>query len=97
MKESILKQKTKKKKITFSLEAADAREVHLVGEFNDWKAGAHPMRNNGKGVWVRPLLLSEGLFEYKFLVDNQWVGDPQNERTCPNCFGTYNSVVNIIA
>ena len=56
MKKSILKQKTKRKKITFSLEAVDAREVHLVGEFNDWKAEAHPMKNDGKGMWVKTLL-----------------------------------------
>jgi 1,4-alpha-glucan branching enzyme len=87
--------KTKKKRITFSLESADAREVHLVGEFNDWNPGAHPMKNDGKGLWVKQLQLSEGMYEYKFWVDNQWVQDPRNERKCPNCFGTWNSIVSV--
>ena len=95
MKKSIPKHKTKRRKITFSLEAVDAKEVHLIGEFNDWKAGAHPMKNDGNGIWVKTMLLPEGKFEYKFLVDNQWVSDPQNERSCPNCFGTQNSIVRV--
>lgn len=93
MKKSISKQKTKRKKVTFLLKAVDAKEVHLVGEFNNWKSGAHPMKNDGNGTWVKQLFLSEGTFEYKFLVDDQWMADPENERACPNCFGTRNSIV----
>ena len=95
MKKSILKQKTRRKKITFSMEAVGAKEVHLVGEFNDWKSRAHPMKNDGNGIWVKQLQLPEGNFEYKFLVDDQWVADPQNERACPNCFGTLNNIVRV--
>ena len=91
-----LKQTTKRKKITFSLEAVDARDVHLVGEFNDWKAGIHPMKNDGDGTWIKPVLLPEGQYEYKYLVDNKWVVDPLNERSCPNCFGTMNNIVNVV-
>jgi 1,4-alpha-glucan branching enzyme len=97
MKNSISKQKTKRKKIMFKLNAVDAKEVHLVGEFNDWKSGAHPMKNDGNGLWIKRLFLSEGKFEYKFLVDNQWVEDPNNERVCYNCFGTRNSIVIVTA
>ena len=78
------------------MEAADAGEVYLVGEFNDWKVGAHPMKNDGKGIWVKALLLPEGKFEYKFVVNKDWVADPQNERSCPNCFGTLNSIVRVV-
>ncbi|MBU1341360.1 MAG: glycogen-binding domain-containing protein [Proteobacteria bacterium] len=88
-------QKIKRKKISFTLEAVDAKEVYLLGEFNNWKHGAHPMKNNGKGRWAKQLQLPEGRFEYKFLVDNQWVADPENEWACPNCFGTRNSIVNV--
>lgn len=83
------------KKVSFSIDAGYAREVYLVGEFNNWKPGVHPMKNNGKGKWKKQLQLSEGTFEYKFLVDNQWVTDPENIQTCPNCFGSQNSVVHV--
>jgi 1,4-alpha-glucan branching enzyme len=88
-------QKIKKEKMSFSLEDVNAKEVYLVGEFNNWKQDAHPMKNNGKGKWAKQVLLSEGTFEYKFLVDNQWMVDPKNKRTCPNCFGTQNSIVSV--
>jgi 1,4-alpha-glucan branching enzyme len=91
-----LKTKSKRRKITFTLEAVNAKEVYLVGEFNNWKVGTHPMKNNGIGKWNKQLLLPEGKFEYKFFVDNQWVADPQNERVCSNCFGTQNSVVSVV-
>ena len=95
MQKGILKPKSKNRKITFTLEADDAKEVYLVGEFNNWKVGTHPMKNNGVGKWKKQLLLPEGKFEYKFLVDNQWVTDPKNERVCTYCFGTLNSVVRV--
>lgn len=95
MKTKISKQPIIKRKITFFFEAADARNVDLVGEFNNWKAGVHPMKKNKNGKWVKPLMLPAGKFEYKFLVDDTWVLDPQNERKCDNCFGTQNNIVNV--
>lgn len=88
-------EKTKRKRISFSLNAAGANEVYLVGDFNGWNTGTHPMKNNGKGKWAKQLLLSEGTFEYKFVVDDRWVADPENMQTCPNCFGTQNSIVHV--
>ena len=87
--------KPKGRKITFSIDAADAKEVHLAGEFNAWNAVGCPMKKDAGGKWKKELSLPPGEFEYKFLVDDQWIADPQNDRTCPNCFGTWNSVINI--
>ena len=84
-----------RKKVTFILNADNAKEVHLVGEFNDWKSGSHPMQNDGNGRWKTTISLPEGQFQYKFLVDNNWVEDPENLRTCTNCFGTVNSILNV--
>jgi type 1 glutamine amidotransferase len=41
-------------------------------------------------------MLPPGTFEYKFLVDGQWVADPRNERVCLNSFGTTNSIVRVV-
>jgi len=57
----------------FSLEVADAREVYIVGDFNDWNTGAHPMKNDGNGTWEKQILLPEGQFEYKFRVDQKGI------------------------
>ncbi len=83
----------KRKRIEFTYEAPDAREVILVGSFNNWSPEKHPMKMNGDGIWRKTLILPQGPYEYKFLVDGQWKEDPLNERCCYNCFGSINSIV----
>jgi len=91
------KQKIKRRKVTFSLEADDAGEVFLMGNFNDWNPKIHPMKADGNGIWNKTVMIPPGKYEYKFLIDGNWIKDPQNDQTCPNCFGTLNSVFNLTA
>jgi len=85
----------KRKRWTFSLESNEAREVFLMGDFNNWSPGKHPMRRDENGKWNKRVILSPGDHEYKFLVDGQWTEDPRNNRRCPNCFGSYNSIISL--
>jgi 1,4-alpha-glucan branching enzyme len=89
------KQKIKRRRVTFSFESSDAKEVILLGDFNNWNAKKHPMKNNENGMWNTSVVIPPGRYEYKFLVDRQWEEDPQNDQTCLNCFGTYNNVFNL--
>jgi 1,4-alpha-glucan branching enzyme len=89
------KQKIKRRSWTFSLEAAGAKEVLLTGDFNNWSPEKHPMKRDENGMWNKAVMLSPGNYEYKFLVDGQWREDPRNDHICPNCFGTYNSVIKL--
>ena len=88
-------QKNKRKKASFSIEAPVAKEVILLGDFNQWDPKVHPMENDGNGVWAKSIMISPGKYEYKFLIDGQWKEDPGNEQTCPNRFGTMNSILNL--
>ena len=88
--------KQKTKEIQFSLLAIEAKKVSLVGEFNNWNPDADPMQSDDNGTWTKTKMLSPGNIEYKFWVDGEWMQDPVNLRTCPNCFGTQNSVVKVI-
>lgn len=81
--------------MTFSLEAADAEEVLLMGDFNNWSPKKHPMQKDENGIWNKAVMLSSGHYEYKFLVDGQWREDPQNNRRCANCFGTFNNIIHL--
>ena len=90
------KQEIKRQKVTFSLENAEATEVFLTGDFNNWQPEKHPMQKNKKGTWKKQVMLSPGNYEYKFLVDGQWKEDPRNAQLHPNCFGTYNNIINVI-
>jgi 1,4-alpha-glucan branching enzyme len=90
------KQGIKRQKVTFSLENDEAKEVFLTGDFNNWHPEKHPMRKDKKGKWKKQVMLSPGSYEYKFLVDGQWKEDPRNDQLYPNCFGTYNNIMNVI-
>jgi 1,4-alpha-glucan branching enzyme len=37
--------------VRFAVWAPNARAVSVVGDFNGWDAGRHPMRSNGSGIW----------------------------------------------
>lgn len=89
------KKKIKRQKITFSFESSNAKEVILMGDFNNWNRKKHPMKKDDNGKWTKALILPPGQYEYKFLVDGQWQQDPQNNRICPNNFGSYNNVFNL--
>lgn len=89
------KQKIKRRKVTFSFESSDAKEVILMGDFNNWSKKKHPMKSNNNGMWNKSVMIPPGRYEYKFIVDRQWKEDPQNDQTCLNCFGTYNNVFHL--
>ena len=88
-------QNKKRRSLTFLLEASEAKKVFLAGDFNNWDPERHPMRKDENGTWKKRLILFPGNYEYKFLVDGQWTEDPRNNRRCPNCFGSYNSVIRL--
>ncbi len=89
------KKTTKRQKVTFSLEAFDAREVSLVGDFNNWNPKIHPMKSVGNNLWNKTVMLPAGTYEYKFLIDGVWQLDPQNNQMCTNCFGSYNNIISL--
>ena len=83
----------KRKKIMFSFCSENAREVSLLGDFNEWNPNSHPMKKTANGEWQKALMLKSGTYEYKFKVDGEWRMDDKNTLTCDNCFGTKNNFV----
>ena len=87
--------KMNSKKITLSVKAPDAKEVILMGDFNNWDSKRHPMKKSGNGLWNKTVMLAPGKYEYKFLIDGNWKTDPSNDQICLNRFGTLNNVLNL--
>ena len=85
----------KRRRVMFSFESNQAKEVILLGDFNNWNPKTHPMKSKGNGSWERTVIIPPGRYEYKFLVDGKWAEDPRNEQYSSNCFGTCNSVLNV--
>ena len=76
----------------FSIEPGQgASEVFLVGDFSDWIP--RRMRRQQDGAFVATVLLPPGEYQYKFVVDGQWVTDPDNPCHTPNPYGTLNSII----
>jgi chromosome segregation ATPase len=79
----------------FHLTAPDATEVFLAGDFTHWKEGAIPMRKSKDGNWTAFVKLPRGRYNYLFIVDNEWRGDPECPTSVINQFGGHNSVLEI--
>jgi 1,4-alpha-glucan branching enzyme len=86
-------QKSGRRRVIFSLESPDAKEVILMGDFNQWDHKKHPMKKNDSGVWKKTTMLFPGRYEYRFLVDNRWENDPENHQKCLNRFGSKNNYI----
>ncbi len=75
--------------VKFSIKTGSpAKAVLLAGDFNQWKPTA--MRKQKDGSFSVTVDLAKGNYEYKFLVDGQWVVDPDNgtwaQITWPCCW-----------
>ena len=97
---SIKKQFVKSKpvcKVTFSVEAKEANTASVVGDFNNWdqESGALNKLKNGtfKGVFD---LNKEASYEFKYVVDGQFVNEPEADSFRWNDYaGAENSVLSI--
>jgi 1,4-alpha-glucan branching enzyme len=70
-----------------------AREVKVAGEFNDWCPESTPLTKTKDGEWVVHLMLRAGKYEYRLVVDGQWIEDPEADQRAANPHGGFNSVV----
>lgn len=93
----IVREKVKQlSEITFSLQDTNAKDVYLVGDFNNWKASEeNRLTRNDNGSWVKRVALRSGTYHYKFVVDGEWQEDPSNPNKEENNFGGYNSLIEI--
>lgn len=82
----------------FVFVAPTAKQVAVVGDFNDWDQRATQLRpvKDGNGLWTVDVQLPPGVYKYAFLVDGkEWKADPDALRTVGDDFGRPNSVVTV--
>jgi hypothetical protein len=80
----------------FILTDPTAKNVVLIGDFNDWDAHATPMvYDTTHGAWSVTIPLLPGLHQYQFLIDGtRHVNDPVAPQMSGD-FGSPNSVVTV--
>ena len=85
----------KEKTVLFRVFFPTARQVHLAGTFNEWNPERSPMKSVGPGDWEVALVLPPGRYEYRFVVDAEWMDDPLAGRFVANPFGGINAVLDV--
>ncbi|RKD91521.1 isoamylase early set domain-containing protein [Mangrovibacterium diazotrophicum] len=87
-------------KVTFRLingNGLDAKNIRIIGEFNDWDFASEPMEKSEGGVFTKVLELdADQEYQFRYLVDNKfWENDPDADDLVPSGTGKedYNSVI----
>ena len=73
---------------------ADASLVVLTGSFNNWNQSQLLFARDGEG-WVCRIDLDPGVYQYKFIVDGDWLLDPSNPQTAEDEAGNVNNVIEV--
>ena len=83
--------------VRFVFIAPRAASVALVGDFNNWRREATPLRPTGSdGIWSVSVPMSRGSHQYAFVIDGtEWVADPAAGTSVTDDFGTTTSVLTV--
>lgn len=84
-------------KVTFSIEAQDAKKVALVGSFNEWNAKKNPLTKLKNGTFKGTVdLEKDNSYEFKYIVDGAYINDDAADAYAWNDFAAAeNSVVTV--
>jgi len=87
--------KTRPAHVSLEYVQPQAKAVYVAGSFNQWKPEQTPLVKKGNGRWVGDVAVLPGKYEYLFVVDGQWLPDPNARETVQNPFGGQNSVLTV--
>jgi len=80
---------------TFRLKGhPDAALVVLTGSFDNWSQSQLLFAREGD-EWVCRVDLDPGVYQYKFIVDGDWLLDPSNPDTAEDEAGNVNNVIEV--
>ncbi|HET7291752.1 MAG TPA: S8 family serine peptidase [Vicinamibacteria bacterium] len=81
-------------RVRFLLHDHAAREVSVVGSWDEWARPGRPARQVEDGLWEATLPRPQGVHRYKFLVDGaRYLADPANPVRSHDGYGAWNSVL----
>jgi len=84
-------------KVTFSVPAKEAKNVAVVGSFNEWNTEATELKKLKNGTFKGTVdLASENSYEFRYVVDGTYINDEQADSYAWNDFaGAENGVLNV--
>jgi 1,4-alpha-glucan branching enzyme len=83
------------KQVKLTCQVPDAQSVSLAGDFCDWQTDRYQLKGDPKGLWIAKIMLPPGRYEYRFVVDGEWLNDPNCAERTPNQFGSENCVLRV--
>lgn len=92
----ILLKKSSKENVefTFDPEGVDYSIVQIKGEMNSWNPSATVLEKEGD-VWKTSMLISDGIYQYLFVVDGNEMLDKSNPESVSNGIGGRNSLLTV--
>jgi chromosome partitioning protein len=79
--------------VLFKLDAPQAKEVGVSGDFNAWQEPIDLNDDDEDGIWIAIARVEPGTYQYKFVVDGEWITDPSNPVNIDDTHGGRNSVM----
>ena len=82
--------------VSLSFTGRSPEEVLLAGDFNGWVPDAGvQLERESQGRWRKVVNVGPGTYQYKFILNGQWVSDPRNPHQIANTLGGRNSLIRI--
>jgi len=84
-------------KVTFSVPAKEAKNVAVVGSFNEWNTEVTELKKQKNGTFKGTLdLAKDTSYEFRYVVDGTYVNDEQADAFAYNEFASAeNCVINL--
>lgn len=96
MKEILKEKLPSLNEVVFSVSAPSAKEVHLAGDFNNWKLDNDSRMEHDHGTWKKRVNLANGKYRYRFVIDGNWIEDANNPAREINPYGSTDSLIEVM-
>jgi len=85
----------KEKEVSFIFPKTEAKVVQIAGEFNNWDPAKTSLKKDKQNRWTTSFPLKAGSYQYKYVVDGEWVTDPSNQQVAETEIGGTNSIITV--
>ena len=84
-------------KVTFTVQAEEAKNVDVVGTFNEWNDKATPLKKLKNGSFKGTVDLDAGsYYEFRYIVDGEYINEQEADSFAWSDFaGAENSVLSV--
>lgn len=83
-------------KVTFEVEAPEATQVIVAGDFNNWDEKEFELKKLKSGIFKGTIdLEKDNAYQFKYIIDGVWTLEDEADGKVTNQFASENSVVTL--